>query len=134
MCTPIREGIETMPEYLKICSDKSISINCLCDLASIILNNNFFKNGKTCSDKSISINSLCDLASIILNNNSFKNGELKYHKKRGTAIGTKFAPPYSNLFMAGLEREFFKTVSLNLSCSYDTLMTFLVYEPKVPKY
>ena len=97
-----------MREYLKICSDKSISINCLCDLASIILNNNFFKNGKTCSDKSISINSLCDLASIILNNNSFKNGELKYHKKRGTAIGTKFAPPYSNLFMAGLEKRIFQ--------------------------
>ena len=50
-----------------------------------------------------------------------------YHQKRGFAIGTKFAPPYSNLFMTGLEREFFKTVSLNLSCGYDTLMRFFVY-------
>ena len=54
------------------------------------------------SDKSISSNSLCDLASFILKNNYFENEELKYHQKRGFAIGTKFAPPYSNLFMAGL--------------------------------
>ena len=57
---------------------------------------------ETGSDKSISSNSLCDLASIILKNNYFENEELKYHQKRGFAIGTKFAPPYSNLFMAGL--------------------------------
>ena len=82
---------------------------------------------ETRSDKSILSNSLCDLASIILK----KNRQLKYHQKRGFAIGTKFAPPYSNLFMTGLEREFSKTVSLNLSLGYDTLMTFLVYESKV---
>ena len=54
------------------------------------------------SDKSILSNSLCDLASIILK----KNRYLKYHQKRGFAIGTKFAPSYSSLFMKGLEREF----------------------------
>ena len=78
ICTPISQtrtqgGIETMRRYLE-----------------------------TRSDKSISSNSLCDLASIILKNNYFENEELKYHQKRGFAIGTKFAPPYSNLFMAGL--------------------------------
>ena len=77
MCTPpqylTRGGIETIREYLEIRSDKRISSN-----------------------------SLCDLASFILKNNYFENEELKYHQKRGFAIGTKFAPPYSNLFMAGL--------------------------------
>ena len=82
---------------------------------------------ETRSDKSILSNSLCDLASIILK----KNRQLKYRQKRGFAIGTKFAPPYSNLFMTGLDREFSKTVSLNLSLGYDTLMRFLVYESKV---
>ena len=48
---------------------------------------------ETRSDKSISSNSLCDLASFILKNNYFENEELKYHQKRGFAIGTKFAPP-----------------------------------------
>ena len=63
---------------------------------------------ETRSDKSILNNSLCDLASIILKNNYFDNGDLKYHQKRGFAIGTKFAPPYSNLLMAGLEKRIFQ--------------------------
>ena len=83
---------------------------------------------ETRSDKSILSNSLCDLASII----STKNSWSKYHQKRGFAIRTKSAPLYSLLFMTELEREFSKTVSLNLSRDYGTLMRFLVYEPKVP--
>ena len=57
---------------------------------------------ETRSDKSISSNSLIDLASLNLKSNYFENEELMYHQKRCFAIGTKFAPPYSNLFMAGL--------------------------------
>ena len=34
---------------------------------------------------------------------SFENEELKYHQKRAFAIGTKFASPYSNLFIVELE-------------------------------
>ena len=77
ICTPsqylTRGSIETIREYLE-----------------------------TRSNKSISSNSLCDLAGFILKNNYFESEELKYHQKRGFAIGTKFVPPYSNLFMAGL--------------------------------
>ena len=54
--------------------------------------------------------SLCDLASFILKNNSFENEELKYHQKRGFAIGTKFAPPYSTSLRQDYKTEFFKTV------------------------
>ena len=57
---------------------------------------------ETRSDKSISRNSLCNLASFILKNNYSENEQLKYHQKRVFATGTKFTPPYSNLFMAGL--------------------------------
>ena len=63
---------------------------------------------KTCSDKSIFSNSLCNLVSIILKNNYFVNGSLKYNQKRGFAMGTKFASPYSNLSMAGLEKRNFQ--------------------------
>ena len=31
-----------------------------------------------------------------------------YQQILGTAIGTKFAPPYANIFVAGLEEEIFK--------------------------
>ena len=51
---------------------------------------------ETRSGKSISINSLCDIASVILKNNYFEDEDLKYHQKRSLAIGTKFAPPYYN--------------------------------------
>ena len=88
---------------------------------------------ETRSDKSLFSNSLCNLASIILKNNYFENGSLKYYQKRGFAIGTKFVSPYSNLFMTGLEKRIFKTVSLNLSFGYHTLMRFLIYGPKVPQ-
>ena len=46
--------------------------------------------------------------SIILENNYFENGKLKYHQKRGFTIGTKFSPPYSNLFMTGLKKIIFQ--------------------------
>ena len=43
---------------------------------------------------------------------------------------TGFSNPVINKLEYG--GEFSKTVSLNLSRGYDTLMRFLVYEPKVP--
>ena len=50
----------------------------------------------------------CDLAEVVLKNNTFKFGKKKNKKlkqKRRTAIGTKFAPPFSILFMAKLKDE-----------------------------
>ena len=52
--------------------------------------------------KDISTKSFCDLATIILKNNFFEIGEEVYHQLLGTAIGTKFAPTYANLFMGNL--------------------------------
>ena len=42
---PTRGGIEAMRKYLETRSDKSILSNSLCDLAIIILKNNYFDNG-----------------------------------------------------------------------------------------
>ena len=55
--------------------------------------------------KYISSDTLCDLAEVVLKNNIFKFGEKTLKQKRGAANGTKFAPPYSILFMAELEDE-----------------------------
>ena len=52
----------------------------------------------------VSTESLCHLAKIVLENNLFEFCEKKFKQKLGTAIGTKFAPSYGNLFMARLER------------------------------
>ena len=76
---PHEEGIKTMAEYLETREDKTVSTKSLCDLASIVLKENYF-----------------ELSSKI------------YHQKFGTAIGTKFALPYANLFMAGLEKCIFE--------------------------
>ena len=63
---------------------------------------------ETREDKAVSTKSLCDLANIVLKENYFELSSKTYHQKLGTAIGTKFAPPYANLFMAGLEKCIFE--------------------------
>ena len=59
-------------------------------------------------EKYISTDTLCDLAEVVLKNNIFKFSKKIFKEKRGTAIGTKFAPPYSILFMAELEEAILK--------------------------
>ena len=59
-------------------------------------------------EKYISTDTLCDLAEVVLKNNIFKFSKKIFKQKRGTAIGTKFAPPYSILFMAVLEEAILK--------------------------
>ena len=76
---PHEEGIEAMAEYLETREDKTVSTKSLCDLASIVLKENYF-------ELSIKI----------------------YHQKLRTAIVTKFASPFANLFMAGLEKRIFE--------------------------
>ena len=56
-------------------------------------------------EKYISSDTLCDLAEVVLKNNFLKFCKKTLKKKRGTAIGTKFEPPHSILFMAELEEE-----------------------------
>ena len=65
-------------------------------------------------EKYISSDILCDLAEVVLKNNSFKFGEKTLNLKRGSAIGTKFAPPYSILFMAELEEEILRKAEFKL--------------------
>ena len=49
------------------------------------------------------------IAEFVLKNNFFEfNGEVK-RQKSGTAIGTKFSPPYACIFMDEVETEFLKS-------------------------
>ena len=59
-------------------------------------------------EKYVSTDTIIDLAEKLLKKNIFTFGKKTIKQKRETAIGTKFAPPYSILFMAELEKEIIK--------------------------
>ena len=55
---------------------------------------------------------IVQMAEFVLKNNFFEfNGEVK-RQKSGTAIGAKFAPPYTCIFMDEVEMEFLKSQEL----------------------
>ena len=56
-------------------------------------------------NKQISSDTLTELAEIMTENNIFEFNEKTFSQVRGTAIGIKFAPPYTSLFMADLEEK-----------------------------
>lgn len=47
-----------------------------------------------------------DAVSFILNNNYFEYAGAVYHQTKGTAMGTRMAPSYTNLFMGSVESKF----------------------------
>ena len=53
----------------------------------------------------VATDTLVGLASLVLENNYFEFNDMIYRQKLGTAIGTKFAPAYANLFMTRLEER-----------------------------
>ena len=61
-------------------------------------------------DKQVTTDTLIELAELVLVNNIFEFSDKTYKQIRGTAIGTKFAPPYAILFMADLEEKIFNKV------------------------
>ncbi len=50
-------------------------------------------------------NTMADLLGIVLKQNFFQFSDFVYHQVQGTAMGTKMAPAYANLFMADLEEK-----------------------------
>ena len=73
---PRSEGLNSLRRFLELRENKQISSDTLIELAEIVLKNNFFE----CDQKTLK-------------------------QVRGTAIGTKFAPPYAILVMADLEEK-----------------------------
>ena len=63
----------------------------------------------TSDNKQISSDTLAELAEVVFKNNIFEFDEKTFKQKRGTAIGTKFAPPYAILFMADFEEKMLKS-------------------------
>ena len=67
-------------------------------------------------DQRISTDSLMDLAECVLKNNIFEHKLSFFKQIRGTAIGTKMAPPYVIIFMGNLEERILQ------DCSFKPLL------------
>ena len=63
-------------------------------------------------NKEVTTNDLVELADRVLKNNYIQFLEKTFKQKRGTAIGTKFAPPYPILFIANLEKRLLSDIDL----------------------
>ena len=61
-------------------------------------------NGRV--SKKVPTSDLVSMAEFVLKNNYFEFGQTVKHQTSGTAIGTKFAPPYACIFMDWVETEF----------------------------
>ena len=57
-------------------------------------------------DKTIPTEELLKMAEFVLKNNYFEFGNKIKQQISGTAIGTKFSPPYACIFMSDLETKF----------------------------
>ena len=62
------------------------------------------------STKNISTDTLIEIAELVLQNNYFEFNEPQLKQIRGTAITTKFAPPYAIIYMAVLQEDFLETL------------------------
>ena len=61
-------------------------------------------------EKNVSTSTSIKLAKVVLKDNVFPFGKKSFKQLRRTAIGTKFALPYSILFLAELEEEILREV------------------------
>ena len=66
-------------------------------------------------DKQVTTGTLIELAKLALKNNVFGFSDKTYKQVRGTAIDTKFAPPYAVFFVATLEEKILSKVKKKLS-------------------
>ena len=64
--------------------------------------------------KKIPTEDLVKMAELVLKNNIFEFNSKTYQQKSGTAIGTKFAPPYVCIYMDEVELKFLEKQSKKL--------------------
>ena len=60
-------------------------------------------------DQSLPTKDLCQLIHLILESNSFTFNGAYYLQLQGTAMGTRMAPLYANLFLGKFEQQFLQT-------------------------
>ena len=78
-------------------------------------------------DQTISTDSSILLAECVLKNTVFEHNMRSFKQLQGTAIGTKFAPPYAILFMGYLEDKISNFLLKNPLFGGATLIIFLSF-------
>ena len=71
----------------------------------------FEKELENRNHKQISADKLVKMAQFVLKNNFFEFNDNVFQQISGTAIGTKFAPPYACIFVDQMETKFLGTQS-----------------------
>ncbi len=69
-----------------------------------VINRLYHKNNNV-ENVAIPSGTMKDLLNIVLAHNYFQFSDFMYHQIQGTAMGTKMAPAYANIFMAELEEK-----------------------------
>lgn len=95
------------------------TILCTMDVSSLYTNIPQTEGTQACIDLLAELNMLPmprdylqHLFNIVLKYNIFNFGENTYKQIHGTAMGTKMAPTYANIFMNSLERKFLRTQTI----------------------
>lgn len=67
--------------------------------------NRLYRTKESADQMAIPPGTMADLLGIVLEQNYFQFADRIYHQIQGTAMGTKMAPSYANIFMAELEEK-----------------------------
>lgn len=67
--------------------------------------NRLYRTHKLADKMAIPSGNMSDLLGIVLKHNYFQFADRMYHQIQGTAMGSKMAPSYANIFMAELEEK-----------------------------
>ncbi len=115
----IKSYVKDSGHMINILESTPIPDNCTIatiDVKSLYLNiphkdgikavlNRLYHNNPDSNLVDIPPGTMTDLLSIVLTKNYFQFADQMYHQVQGTAMGTKMAPAYANIFMAELEES-----------------------------
>ena len=117
-CVPkIKSYIKDSGHMIRLIENLTLPSNCILatiDVKALYLNipheegikaalNRLYYKNPNVEEVSIPPGTMSDLLKIVLTKNYFQFSDKMYHQIQGTAMGTKMAPAYANLFMAELE-------------------------------
>ena len=115
----IKSYIKDSGHLISLLENTPIPKNCTLitiDVKSLYLNiphkdginavlNRLYHTQEQADQMTIPPGTMADLLGIVLEQNYFQFADKMYHQVQGTAMGTKMAPSYANIFMAELEER-----------------------------
>ena len=118
--------IENTTDYIKDGYDQSLYLNVPDNEGIQAVLNMLYYNNKDSHLIPIPTGTMKDLLNIVVTQNYFQFSHEILHQIQGTAMGTKMAPAYANIYMAELENKF-RQLPNTTTYGEDTLMMCSVY-------